>query len=85
MADKNDEYMLTTIDNPYDPHTHWDEWYAFDEAAGYHTSGMLARITRSSPDLSESDQNLAISHAIDEIVRDNVLGIYTKAYPKSGS
>lgn len=78
----NDTYMLTTIDNPYDPFTHWDEWYAYDEASGYHTSGLLGRITKSSHELSETDENLAISQAIDEIVQENVLGIYTKAYPK---
>lgn len=78
-----DEYMLTTIDNPYDPFTQWAEWYAYDEAAGYHSSGLLARITKSSQELSETDQNLAISSAIDEIIQENVLGIYTKAYPKA--
>lgn len=76
----DEDYMLTTIDNPYDPHTQWDEWYAYDEAAGYHTSGLLARIAFTSHELSETDQNLAISDAIDDIIKDNPLGIYTKAY-----
>lgn len=80
---KSDEYMLTTIDNPHNPFTHWDEWYAYDEAAGYHTSGLLARLTVSSLELSEADQNISISQAIDEIVKENFLGIYTKAYPLS--
>ena len=26
--------MLTTSDNPYDPFTQFDEWYAFDERKG---------------------------------------------------
>lgn len=77
-----DEYMLTTIDNPFDPFTQWDEWYAFDEAAGYHSSGLLARVAVSSHELSETDQSLSISFAIDEIVRENPLGIHTKAYPQ---
>ena len=80
-----DEYMLTTIDNPYDPHTQWDEWYAWDEAAGYHTSGLLARVAVTSHELSETDQNLAITYAIDEIIAENTLGIYTKAYPLAKS
>jgi len=80
---KHDEYMLTTIDNPYNPFTHWDEWFAYDELAGYNTSGLLARIAVTSHELSETDQNIAISNAIDEIVRENYLGIYTKAYPLS--
>jgi hypothetical protein len=28
------EYMLTTVDNPYDPWTQWDEWFAWDQSAG---------------------------------------------------
>ena len=77
-----DEYMLTTSDNPFNPYTHWDEWYAFDVAAGYHTSAYLARIVRSSDELSESDQSLAIKEAIDEILEYNLTGNYIKVYEK---
>jgi hypothetical protein len=72
------EHMLTTIDNPYNPFTHFKEWYAFDTHAGYHTTAYLARIVRSSPDLSEADQSLAIEQGIDEIIEENVLGIYIR-------
>lgn len=73
--------MLTTIDNPYDPFTQFDEWYAFDEQKGYHTCSYLARIAKTSNDLSESEQAFAINIAIDEICRLNILGIYRKVYP----
>lgn len=71
-------YMLTTTDNPYNPFTHYDEWRAYDEAHGYYTSSYLARIVRTSDSLSEADQSLAIDQAVDEIVQENVLGIYRK-------
>lgn len=70
--------MLTTIDNPYDPFTQFDEWFAFDELKGYHSCSYLARIAKSSDELSEEEQSLAIEQAIDEIVQMNVLGIYKK-------
>jgi hypothetical protein len=70
--------MLTTVDNPFNPFTHWDEWYAFDEGHGYHSTGLLARIAKVSYDLSDADQELAIDDAIDEIVRENVTGMYRK-------
>lgn len=73
-----DEHMLTTVDNPYSPFTHYDEWSAFDEAAGYYTSAYLARIVITSDELSEVDQSLAIEQAIDAIVQEDVLGIYMK-------
>jgi hypothetical protein len=71
-------YMLTTFDNPFNPFTQWDEWFTWDTAAGYQTSQLLARITIDSPELSDADQELAIQQAIDEIVRENVSGMYRK-------
>lgn len=78
-----EEYMLTTSDNPFNPYTKWDEWYAFDVAAGYHTSAYLARVVRSSDELSNADQSLAIKDAIDEILEFNVTGNYVKVYEKN--
>jgi len=72
------DHMLTTVDNPFDPFTEFDAWYAFDTAAGYNTPGFLARIVKSSDELSEADQAKAIEDAIDEIVKENVTGIYKK-------
>jgi len=72
------DVMLTTIDNPFDPFTQFDEWKAFDEEKGYFSCAYLARIVKTSDELSEEDEALAIEQAIDEIVRLNVLGIYRK-------
>lgn len=72
------QHMLTTIDNPYDPFTRFDEWYAYDTSMGYHTSAYLARVTYTSDELSETDQDLAIETAIDEVVKLNPLGLYRK-------
>lgn len=78
----NVEHMLTTVDNPFNPHTHFDEWRVYDEQVlHYHTTSFLARIVRSSDDLSEADQHVAIEAAIEEIVRENVLGLYRKVPP----
>lgn len=90
MADANNtegskgkpDYMLTTTDNPWDPFTQWDEWLSFDTNRGYNTSGMVARIAVTSHDLSEADQARSIQMAIDDIVRENVLGLYTKVARK---
>lgn len=76
--DTTEEYMLTTVDNPWNPFTHFDEWQAYDQAAGYYTTNFLARVVRTSEALSDADQELAINLAIDEIVKENVLGLYKK-------
>jgi hypothetical protein len=77
-------HMLTTMDNPFDPFTQFDEWYQFDESSGYNTTQYLARLTRSSPDLSEADQSVAIENAIDEVVRENINGMYKKVPAPAG-
>lgn len=72
------QHMLTTIDNPFDPFTQYDEWYQMDVRLGHNTSSFLARIIRTSDDLSEADQDAALEQAIDEIVKENVSGLYRK-------
>jgi hypothetical protein len=70
--------MITTIDNPWDPFTQFDEWYAFDIAKGYNTCSYLARLAPISDALSEEDNDLAISSAQDEIINLNIFGKYLK-------
>lgn len=71
-------HMLTTVDNPFNPFTEYDEWNRWDIDMGYHTTSYLARITRTSDELSDYDQDLALEYAVDEIVRENVNGMYKK-------
>lgn len=71
-------YMLTTLDNPFNPFTQYDEWYTWDVDHGYHTCSYLARITKSSDELSEADQAAAIDQAMNEILEINLTGNYVK-------
>jgi hypothetical protein len=71
--------MLTTIDNPFDPFTEYDQWLAYDEGKGYNSNGLLARIARTSNDLSSEEEERIIELAIDEIVEQDPLGQYKKA------
>jgi hypothetical protein len=70
--------MLTTVDNPHDPFDDYDSWYQWDERAAYHTPSFLARVAIISVEMSEPDQVFAINSAIDEIVKENVTGVYRK-------
>lgn len=72
--------MLTTIDNPFNPFIQWDEWYNYDESKGYCTSGYLARITKDTDDLTDSEQELAVESAINEIIELHPDGFYKKIY-----
>lgn len=79
-------HMLSTTDNPWNPWTHFNEWFAFDTQAGYHTLPYLGRIAKSSDGLSDQDQDLAVEKAIEEIVRLNINGLYVAVpEPEGGS
>lgn len=77
--------MITTEDNPYDPFTQWDDWYAFDEQMGYHTCSYLARVCKSSNELNVLDQNKIIENSIDEIMTLNLTGNYKKIQKDIGN
>lgn len=72
------KYMLTTVDNPFNPFTDFGEWYAYDTKLGHDTSGILARVLITSDELSDADQEAAYHAAVDEIVEENPLGIHRK-------
>lgn len=70
------ERMVTTDDNPYNPFTHQDEWYAFDERKGYCTSSLLARTIITSDELPKPDQDAAYEEAVKIIITENITGRY---------
>jgi hypothetical protein len=70
--------MLTTIDNPFSPFDDFKAWYSYDVSYGHYTCSFLARILNDSDQLSEADQDLAVVLAIEEIMKENVSGIYRK-------
>lgn len=71
-------HALTTTDNPFDPFDEFNAWLAWDLSYGYCTSDYLGRIVIYSDDLSDADQQQAVSDAIDEIVAEHGDGIYKK-------
>lgn len=70
--------MLTTIDNPFNPFDDFDSWFSFDVEKGYNSSAYLARIARTSEQLSDEENNSEIERAIDEIIKYDFMNIYKK-------
>ena len=74
---------LTTIDNPFDPFDQFDSWYAFDldRSRVNETKdccSFLARIARTSDQLSDEENDQEIERAIDEIIKYDFMNIYKK-------
>lgn len=73
---------LTTFDNPYDPFTQFDLWFAFDVEKGYYSCSRLARVAKISEDMTEKEVSEEIERAIDEIIQYDFLNIYKKVCKK---
>lgn len=72
------ECKLTTNDNPYDPFTNFDDWFAFDTEKGYDSSSRLMRIADIKDDFTEKEQNDEIERAIDQIIKYDFTDTYKK-------
>jgi hypothetical protein len=78
-----DEYMLTTIDNPYDPFEQFDSWLLFDVEKGYNTCAHLDRVSHTSDDMSEEEVAAEIDRAMNEIIKYDFQNIYKKVQRKT--
>ena len=65
----NQECMITTIDNPFDPFEQIEAWRMFDIEKQHFTCERLARVTRLSPEMSDFEKEQEIERAIDEIIK----------------
>ena len=74
----DNETMLTTFDNPFDPFEDFTSWWMFDIEKGYNTCSYVDRIAHVTDDMTQKEVNEEIERAIDEIIQFNPLNIYKK-------
>lgn len=74
---------LSTKDNPFNPLTEFDHWYAYDLAQGRDTCGYQARIVVTSDELSPAYHDMAVEDGIDEILEMNPESNYIKVVEES--
>jgi hypothetical protein len=70
MNNNAPEYLLTTVDNPYNPFTEWTQWYYQDIRLGHDTAGLLARFSTSSEIINDKANQAAMR----DVVRYNFSG-----------
>ena len=70
--------MLTTFDNPFDPFEQFTSWFMFDVEKGYNSCSYLARIARLTDDMTDQEVSDEIERAIDEIIQYDFANIYKK-------
>lgn len=60
--------MLSTSDNPYNPYTHFNQWFIYDEMNHYRSCELLGREVRLSDQLSSNEIENENERAINEII-----------------
>ena len=69
---------LTTVDNPFNPVTQFDEWYNFDMDKGYNSCAYLDRVAHVSDSFSDEENDREVERAIDEIIKYDPFNLYRK-------
>lgn len=74
------DYMLTTVDNPYNPFNQFTSWLMFDKEKGYDSCEYLARVVNLTEDMTQKEIDEEEHRAIDQIIANDFLGIYKRVY-----
>ena len=75
-------YMLTTLDNPFDPFDEFTLWYMFDCEKDHNTSSRLARIANINEEMTQKEVDDEMERAMDVIVKYDLEGKYVKVQEK---
>ena len=68
----NEDFMLTTFDNPFNPFDDFESWFKYDSIVlGYNTCSLLAKTSNVSDITSDDVNEKEIDEAMNEIVRRN--------------
>ena len=72
------QYMLTTIDNPFNPFEDYLSWLSFDKEHNYNSSERLMRIAQITDDMTMIEEEKEIERAINEIIKYDIMNVYQK-------
>lgn len=78
----NNQFMLSTFDNPFNPFDDFKSWQSFDKEMHYDSSERLMRIAQLSDEMTDIEENQEIERAIDEIIKYDILNVYIKVTRK---
>ena len=78
-------YMLTTLDNPFDPFDDFTSWYMYDCEKGHNTSSRLARIANLHGEMSQKEADDEMNRAMDFIMKYDFEDKYIKVQEKQNA
>jgi hypothetical protein len=77
------QFMLSTIDNPFNPFEDFASWFRFDSEKNYNSSEYVARLANYKDDMTQREIDMETERAIDKIIFYDPIGIYIKVPNKA--
>ena len=78
-------FMLTTLDNPFDPFDDFTSWFMFDCEKGHNTASRMARIANIDPEMSQKEVDEEMERVMDFIVKYDLEDKYIKVQEKQNA
>ena len=75
-------YMLTTLDNPFDPFDDFTSWFKFDCEKGHNTASRIARIAQLDSEMSQKEVDEEMNRVMDFILKYDLEDKYIKVQEK---
>ena len=79
------EFMLSTIDNPYDPFEQFTLWHLFDKEKGYDSCERLMRLVDIHEDMTPQELDAATDEAMDKLIEEDIMNVFVKVRPRNTS
>lgn len=73
-----EEYMLTTFDNPFNPFNDFASWYMFDCEKQHNTCSRLARIANLDSEMTQKEYDAERERAMNFIIKYDLEGKFFK-------
>lgn len=74
------DYMVTTMDNPWNPFTHYHQWLDHDVKYGYNTDQWIYILSKTSSDLVKDEMEEQIDVGVNRLLELDPFGIHVKIY-----
>ena len=74
------DYMVTTMDNPWNPFTHYHKWLDYDSEYGYNTDQWIYILSKTSSDLVKEEMEEQIDAGVDRLLELDPFGLHVKVY-----
>ena len=78
-------FMLSPIDNPFNPFDDFTSWYMFDCEKGHNTSSRIARIANIDSEMTQKEVEEERIRAMDLIFRHDFEDKYIKVWEKQNA